>query len=97
MYRRPDSPAAGSFWQEKGVHMHCAGIFKRLALSVLLHVLGMNSLREQLSQTQPAVSRLSGGRAILAAHLVGARAKWLDCPDRKLAQLGRGLSVQVAR
>lgn len=51
--------------------MHRASILTRFASSALLRVLGINSLRGQLSQPQPAVNRPPGGRAILAAHLLG--------------------------
>lgn len=59
--------------------MNCPSILTRVASSALLHLLGINSLRGQLSQTQPVVNRPSGGRAILAAHLPGTTTKARIC------------------
>ena len=51
--------------------MNCPSILTRVASSALLHLLGINNLRGQLSQTQPVVNPPPGGRAVLAAHFLG--------------------------
>ena len=55
--------------------MNYPNILMRVVSSALLHLLGINSLRGQLSQTQPAMNRPPGGRAILAAHFPGTTAQ----------------------
>jgi hypothetical protein len=52
--------------------MSCAGILKRFASFALIHLLGINDLREQLSQN-PRPANRPGGAAILTAHLDRAK------------------------
>jgi hypothetical protein len=52
--------------------MNCADILKRLASFALLHLLDINELRGQLSQS-PSPANRSGGTAILAVHLDRAK------------------------
>jgi hypothetical protein len=52
--------------------MRCDNILKRFAVFAAMHLLSIDNLRSQLSQS-PRVANRPGGAAVLAANLLAAK------------------------